>query len=189
MGDCNSKSFYSLINANRRKSAFFSIEDEEGTVLNKPADVEYATVSHFQGILAPKNISSSRPLELNHVSPSGRLNDLEVNFISRNIDDEENVQAIKCASPHKSPGPYGFNAHFYKVCSPIIGKDISSAIRDFFKHGKLLNQVNTFIVLIPKTDNPSKPSDFHPISLANEIYKIISRMIAVRLKPLMKKNY
>lgn len=44
-----------------------------------------------------------------------------------------------------------------------------------------------FIALIPKTDQPHSPADFKPISLPNEIYKIITRIIAARLKPLMAK--
>lgn len=44
-----------------------------------------------------------------------------------------------------------------------------------------------FIVLIPKSSNAPKPSNFCPISLTNELYKIISRILTARLKPLMHK--
>lgn len=92
------------------------------------------------------------------------------------------------ASPHRSSGPDGFNAHFFKVCWPIIGADVSTAIQDFFIHGKLLKQIkHTFITLIPKNDYASSPADFRPNSLTNEICKIISRIVAARIKPLMSK--
>lgn len=64
--------------------------------------------------------------------------------------------------------------------------DVTLAIKDFFKHGRLLKQVNNnFITLIPKKDNPPLPTDFRPISLANELYKILNRILAARLKPLI----
>lgn len=60
-------------------------------------------------------------------------------------------------------------------------------IKDFFRHGKLLKQVkNAFIALIDK-ENPSNPSNFRPISLTNELYKIIARIIENRLQPFVDK--
>ena len=46
-----------------------------------------------------------------------------------------------------------------------------------------LNQTN--IALIPKTNCPSKMSDFWPASLCNMSYKIISKVFANRLKPIL----
>lgn len=39
--------------------------------------------------------------------------------------------------------------------------------------------------MIPKNENPTSPTEFRPISIANELYKIITRIITTRLKPLM----
>jgi hypothetical protein len=41
---------------------------------------------------------------------------------------------------------------------------------------------DTAIVMIPKVDNPEKEAQFCPISLCNVVYKMISKMLANRLK-------
>lgn len=44
-----------------------------------------------------------------------------------------------------------------------------------------------FFFLIPKSDNPKTPGDFRPISLINELYKIIVRIISYQLQKIMEK--
>jgi hypothetical protein len=58
----------------------------------------------------------------------------------------------------------------------------------FFRGGFLLKEFNhTNIALIPKVDNPSLVNHFRPISLTNFNYKIISKILANRFKPLLHK--
>lgn len=42
-----------------------------------------------------------------------------------------------------------------------------------------------YIVLLPKVDNPDSPSQFRPIGLCNVIYKIITKVIINRIKPIL----
>lgn len=47
--------------------------------------------------------------------------------------------------------------------------------------------LETLIVLIPKVDNPSTVKEFRPISLWNVIYKLITKVVVNRVRPLLNR--
>ena len=86
----------------------------------------------------------------------------------------------------KSPGLDGFSIHFYRICWPIIKNDLLRMISSFLGKGKIGGCTNsTFLALIPKEVNPASFDRFWPISLCNASYKIMAKLLANRLKPLL----
>jgi len=83
----------------------------------------------------------------------------------------------------KSTGPYGDNFGFIKDFWLDMKDDIMRFVSDFHRNRKLVKGINTtFIVLIPKVDNPQRLNDFRPISLVGSMYKIITKLLANRLR-------
>ena len=61
-------------------------------------------------------------------------------------------------------------------------------VKNIFYGGNLDHQMNkTNLVLIPKISSPENWTQFRPISLCNFTYKLITKVIANRLKPIMAK--
>ena len=88
--------------------------------------------------------------------------------------------------PLKAPGTYGFPARFYQRNWAVLKSEIIAALLEFFKSGVMPEVVNdTAIVLIPKVPFPKELKDFRPISLCNVIYKIVSKSLVNRLRPLL----
>lgn len=59
-------------------------------------------------------------------------------------------------------------------------------MRNLFASNFLPSAVNaTILTLVPKFPGASKISDFRPISCLNTIYKVISRLLVKRLKPIL----
>lgn len=89
-------------------------------------------------------------------------------------------------SPLKAPGPNGFPVHFYQENWATLGGKVCEAFFKFFRFSRLDATVNkTHIALIPKLKNPSKVSEYHPISLYNVLYKILAKVLANRLKGIL----
>ena len=88
----------------------------------------------------------------------------------------------------KAPGPDGFPALFYKQLWPTVRNDVIKAVISFFTVGSMPKEVNSsLIVLIPKLSNPSSVNHYRPISLCNVVYKIISKILVKKLRPLLDK--
>ena len=87
---------------------------------------------------------------------------------------QEVDNAIKQMGSLKAPGLDGMSPIFYQTFWDSIGTDVSSAVLSCLNSGSILKSINhTYITLIPKKQNPTKVTDFRPISLCNVIYKIL----------------
>ncbi|GKE91526.1 hypothetical protein Tco_1572621 [Tanacetum coccineum] len=73
------------------------------------------------------------------------------------LDDKEIKEAMFDIGENRAPGPDGFTSAFFKQSWHIIGKDVTQAIKEFFRTGKMLGEINaTLITLIPKIPHPNK---------------------------------
>lgn len=86
----------------------------------------------------------------------------------------------------KEPGPDGFTANFFHAFRELIKTEVWEIVEESRSMHWILPALNsTFIALIPKVDEPNTPERYRPIALCNVIYKLISKVLANRLKPLL----
>lgn len=92
----------------------------------------------------------------------------------------------KQMQPQKSLRPNVMHVYFFQKFWHIVGKDVVFLALKVLNEGLDIAAINlTYVSLIPKTNNPSLMSHFHPICLCNVLYKIVSKFMANRLKIIM----
>lgn len=93
---------------------------------------------------------------------------------------------LKWFKKDKSPRLDGWSIEFYIAFFDILGNDLLKIVEECRTSGSLYNAINsTFITLIANSNSTSSFNDFRPISLCNCLYKIIAKIIANRIRPIL----
>lgn len=83
----------------------------------------------------------------------------------------------------KAPRPDGFSGLFYQAHWDIIDADVNEIIGEMMNGSQNPMRINaTHLVLTPKVQKPEFVSQFHPTSLCNYSYKVLSKFLANCLK-------
>lgn len=111
------------------------------------------------------------------------LSTTQVADLEQTFSMDELKQAIWSCEGSKAPGPDGFTMNFVKKNWDVLKSDFAAYLNAFNSSGLIPKGCNSnFITLIPKVSDPIIVSDFRPISLVGLQYKILSKVLAGRLK-------
>ncbi|XP_059431505.1 uncharacterized protein LOC132165008 [Corylus avellana] len=181
--DRNTKFYHACANARRKSNTIYVIKDAEERLCTAEVEVQSAFINYFTDLFTSDSTGNTmhclRPLNCWVTEEMNRS-------LLQPFTEEEVLFALSNMAPLKAPGPDGFPAEFFQKNWHIVGKDICNAILESLQSGSMPEFLNfTHIVLIPKLKNPSSVSDYRPISLYNVIYKLISKMLANRLKKIL----
>jgi hypothetical protein len=101
--------------------------------------------------------------------------------------EEEVKKALFQMHPSKAPGVDGFTAGFYQRHWELVGPELCAAVIGFLNGGDMPEEINdTAITLIPKVRNPQSIKQYRPISLCTVLYKIATKCVANRMRPVLE---
>jgi len=142
--------------------------------------------THFSRIAQEPRIDREEAIEELISSIPNLIMEEQNTALNREISLEEVEEAVKEMPNGKAPGSDGFTIDFYKACWEIVKIEVWEAEEDSWCSSSILKSLNsTFLALIPKEEEANTPSMFCPIALCNVLYKIISKVIANRMKPIL----
>lgn len=109
-----------------------------------------------------------------------------LNYLEQPFSHEEIDNVIRALPNEKSPEPDGFNNEFLKKSWPIIKQDFYSLCDAFYNNSVCLKSINSsYITLIPKVEGARSVNEFRPISLLNSSVKLVTKILANRLQPII----
>jgi hypothetical protein len=100
--------------------------------------------------------------------------------------EKEVREVIKGMDRDNAPSPDGFSMAFFQDCWEMVKGNFMAVFEEFHARGKFVKSISsTFISLIPKIHGAKEIKDFRPISLVGGVYKIISKVLANRMRRVM----
>ena len=110
------------------------------------------------------------------------------NFLCQPFQADEVYRALKQMHPKKSLSPNSMPPLFYQHFWSLSSNCVTKAILDYLNLSIIPPKFNeTHVILIPKVKNPTKITQYRPISLSNVIFRLASKVIANKLKRFLPK--
>lgn len=191
MQNCISKeetSIFHIIREKKRgqRKIINEIKRPDGTILTAQNDIKTEIYNYFAALMTGSAVNAEQQEDLlRHVRAS--LSTEASNSLTAEVDEDDLETAIVQSSKNKSPGPDGLPAEFYQVFYEklkskllLVCKELMDSERDIPE--EFLAGV---VVLIPKNPLGTSIGNLRPITLLNSDYKIMTRILARRLKMIM----
>ena len=185
-GDSNTKYFHNIANGRKASNTIWKLPREPDGWATTHQQLACLGVTHFKQLFTAPNVVNLPDI----ISLAGKfpwfVGQEDIEDLSQPVTIQELESTLKWFKKDKSPGPNGWPVEFYLAFYDLLGRDLLEVIEESRITGHIHPPMNqTFIALIPKSDNPSSFNDFRPISLCNCLYKIIAKIIANRIKPVL----
>ena len=181
--DKNSKFFYSKATQRFRRNRIIGLEDPNGVWCVGDENVAGMLEDYYSKLFTTSNLSNFDEVtqHVGQIVAEEMNKDLIGDFNRRGVE-----RALNQMAPLKALGSDGMPPIFYQHYWKNISANVTNEVLFCLNIGKIPSSLNhTYLTLIPKVKCLVKVMDFRPIALCNVLYKIISKVLANRLKKIL----
>lgn len=184
-GDGNTKFFHSIANERKRTNGIGTIKDNGGVYQSDDEKRNYF-YRKFKELFTSDATTPTSFGDWSGLFTTNRVSKPNIARLTEPFSTAEIKEAIFQLGSDKAPGPDAFPLRFYQLFWDSLEGDISALFRDMHEGRLTTDPIDySFICLIPKKEGAERASEFRPISLLNGIQKILSKVLANRLEPIM----
>ena len=184
-GDRNTSFYHISTLVRRKRNCIEAIKNQHGDWVHEERAVMNIIREGFAGLFSTSK-SSSRWIPEPPTQWQATIQDLESHNLNLPISEDEVKGALWSMKAFKASGPDGLHAGFFQRFWHTVGNSLIEEVRKCFAEKNIPDYLNqTLMVLIPKIHGPETLGNYRPISLCNTAYKVITKIIANRIRPVL----
>ena len=182
-GDRNTAFFHAACSERRRCNKIGRIQKDDGSWVEEEEEKKAFIANYFLNLFrSDVQGDSQQILDTVERKVTSTMNEMLLAPFTE-VDIKEALDSI---GDLKAPGPDGMPAIFYKNFWSTVGRKVVEEVMQVLNGGDMPASWNeTTVVLIPKVPKPESVKNLRPISLCNVMYKLVSKVLANRLKQVL----
>ena len=167
------------------RSNISKLINEDGICVTDSKAIEYCLVKYYKYLYKKQECDSDMQDKfLDLLTGTVGINENEM--LMAEVTETELYKVIMSMKNGKTPGLDGLPIEFYKSMWHIIRKELLQVVRCIFSNIMMGKDMNIGVIkLVPKSNTSSNIENLRPITMLNVDYKIVTKLIANRLKQLL----
>eukprot|EP00253_Pinus_taeda_P023063 PITA_23063 len=185
-GEKNTNFFHKTTVQRRMINQISYVNNEQGAKIETHEEIEHEFLNYFKQMNQEPNINITEAIDniIRHITRI--ITEDHNTLLLKPISLQEVESAVNQLKAGKAPGPDGFTSNFLQHFWDLIKWEVWQVVEESRTLQWMYPGMNaTFIALIPKVEESNTPDKYRPIALCNIIYKIVSKVVASRLKPML----
>ena len=187
--DKSTKMYFNLERAHHSAKNITSIRKKNRQITQDPQEITKQFRQFYRTLYTYQPIHQDKLDELLE-NLTVESNIIKEHRTTKMVDREEILIAINDTERGSSPGPDGIPIEFYKTFRGYWAIVLQGIYLEIDKKGRLpTSMTESFITLLPKhTSDKQDVANWRPISLLNSDYKILTKVWANRLNPILQEG-
>ncbi len=168
-----------------------SLWSSTGQLLKEPAEIRKCAVGFYEKLFK-KKFQENPEVAQSFYRDLPKAPEVAQSFYrdlpkASEISAEELYSALQSQEIGKALGIDGLPVDLYKAFWPVLGEDLLLFLRDSLSRGLLpLSCRRAILTLLPKKGDLQEIKNWRPVTLLCTDYKILSKVLALRLRNLME---
>ena len=183
------KDFFNQFKRKNKPLSITSLKRLDGSYTSDESEMRNIVSDYYQQLLSAESFSEDALYKRQVVLATiqQKVTDVMASHLLQRFTPQEVLSATKSLGKDVCPGKDGIGVGFYLHYWDFLGPLLTRAVNLIFSSGSMPAEwTEGVIYMIPKSDTQcDEVSKWRPITLLNDVYKIVAKTIALRLRPLL----